>query len=77
MEGEVDKEEWRNVVKERGGERWTRMCMGLSMSPYCSVQALAYAMEYVLGDRQDSKNPFQSEENHSNSCRLCPCRIFC
>ena len=32
--------------------------MGLSKSPYCSVQALAQILEYVIGDNEDKDNPF-------------------
>ena len=36
---------WKKYISKMGGERWNRMCMGLTMSPYCSMQALAPTLE--------------------------------
>jgi hypothetical protein len=42
-------------------ERWLRAAMGLRSLPYQAVQAMTYAEEMILGDRQNEANPFRWE----------------
>jgi hypothetical protein len=47
---------------EDGGkvwEAWCRAAMGLKSSPYQAVQGMAYAEEFIRGDRRDCANVFR------------------
>jgi hypothetical protein len=48
--GETDTRVW---------ETWVRAAMGLTLSPYQSVQGMAFAEEMIFGDRHDSKTPYR------------------
>jgi hypothetical protein len=39
-------------------ERWVRLMMGLSSSPYCSIKGFQVALEAILGDCTDPSNVF-------------------
>ncbi len=47
-------------------ERWTRCGMGFKSSPYIALQGVLWAEEYLLGNLQDSTNPFRFEEVRLN-----------
>ena len=45
---------------------WIRNAMGLSSSPYNSIQSIMIAKNIIIGNRKDIKNPFhwnRIEEN--------------
>jgi hypothetical protein len=45
---------------ERDWERWVRATMGLTSSPYQSIQeGMAFAEEMIFGDRHDPRNPYR------------------
>jgi hypothetical protein len=50
----------------RKWERWTRMAMGMTPSPYVTIRLFAWAMEMIKGDRTDPDNPFHWSEVHLN-----------
>ena len=49
---------WHEMIQCAGGERWTRMCMGMRHSPYICTQGLHRAEEVVKGVHSDLNNPF-------------------
>ena len=49
---------WHEMILNAGGERWTRMCMGMRQSPYVCTQGLHRAEEVVKGDALEETNPF-------------------
>jgi hypothetical protein len=55
--GETDEKVW---------ESWTRAAMGLTSSPYQSVQGMAFAEEVIFGDRHDSSNPYRWDHIQMN-----------
>ena len=50
----------------RRWERWTRMAMGMSPSPFVTIRLFAWAMEIILGDHTDPNNPFYWSEIRIN-----------
>jgi hypothetical protein len=40
-------------------ERWTRCAMGIRPSPYQACQGMMWALEIIVGDRNDAKNVFR------------------
>ena len=49
---------WHEMIQCAGGERWTRMCMGMRQSPYVCTQGLHRAEEVVRGLHSDLNNTF-------------------
>ena len=47
-------------------ERWTRMAMGMSPSPFVTIRLFAWAMEIILGDHTDPANHFHWSEIQFN-----------
>ena len=46
----------------RTWERWTRMAMGMTPSPFVTIRLFAWAMEIIKGDRRNKDNPFYWSE---------------
>ena len=53
-------------VVSRTWERWTRMAMGMTPSPFVTIRLFAWAMEIIKGDRLDKNNPFYWSEVRLN-----------
>ena len=45
---------------------WIRNAMGLSSSPFNSIQSIMIAKNIIIGDRKDAKNPFHWNEPEKN-----------
>jgi hypothetical protein len=43
-------------------ERWNRMAMGMSPSPWVCTRLLGWMMEIVMGDHKDENNPFRWDD---------------
>ncbi len=52
---------WTEMINNAGGERWTRMCMGMRQSPYQCTQGLHRAEEVIKGLHHEATNPFNWE----------------
>ena len=59
VRGKRGKEEDWEVGRERVWERWSRNFMGMTDSPYRSLQLVIVAKHVAYGDRNDDQNPFQ------------------
>ena len=59
VRGKRGKEEDWEVGRERVWERWSRNFMGMTDSPYRSLQLVIVAKHVAYGDRNDDRNPFQ------------------
>jgi len=59
VRGKRGKEEDWEVGRERVWERWSRNFMGMTDSPYRSLQLVIVAKHVAYGDRNDDHNPFQ------------------
>jgi hypothetical protein len=47
-------------------ERWTRCAMGLRTSPYQACQGMMWALEIIMGDRNDPRNVFRYDQVRLN-----------
>lgn len=45
---------------------WIRIAIGLSNSPYNSIQSVLYAKQLVMGDKKDRENPLHRERIEDN-----------
>ena len=52
---------WEDIIQNAGGERWTRMCMGMRHSHYVCTQGSHRAEEVVRANHWDTTNTFNWE----------------
>ena len=50
---------WMNEKGKTTWESWHRMAMGMKPSPWVTCRLLAWMMEFVMGDKADTENPFR------------------
>ena len=52
-------EAWKKPRGNQNWEHWCRLVMGLRNSSFRAVQELAWAKEFVYGDKDNPCNPFR------------------